>query len=207
MKKLFITIAFVAATMFASAQLYVGGSLGFDYSKDKIKSDETTDLTKTFSWDITPSVGYMFSDNMGVGIDLGFGMVTEKNLQTDAKDKTTLWAVAPYFRYVFAEVDNFKFYADAKVSFGGGRERTTYAGPSFKGKESYFGVAVVPGMAYMLTDNISMNCTLNILALGFQQTTIKADDDSKSDLKYVNTEFGLGVNRATPITIGFFYNF
>ena len=27
MKKLFITIAFVAATMFASAQLYVGGSL------------------------------------------------------------------------------------------------------------------------------------------------------------------------------------
>ena len=44
MKKLFITIAFVAATMFASAQLYVGGSLGLgtQSGKDEFKADNVT---------------------------------------------------------------------------------------------------------------------------------------------------------------------
>ncbi|MBR4837544.1 MAG: hypothetical protein IK004_03795 [Bacteroidales bacterium] len=78
MKKLFITIAFVAAGLFASAQgLFVGGSLGMDFQKSKTKTGSVTvDNPKTFAWDITPSVGYMFAENMGAGIDFGFGMTT-----------------------------------------------------------------------------------------------------------------------------------
>ena len=82
MKKLFITIAFVAASMLASAQLYVGGSLGMDFSKSKDKDGSTTvEGDKVVAFDITPSVGFMFNDNMGVGLDLMFGMgkITEKD--------------------------------------------------------------------------------------------------------------------------------
>ena len=208
MKKLFITIAFVAASMLASAQLYVGGSLGFDFAKDKTKVGETTTVTgKTFAWDITPSVGFMFAENMGVGIDFGFGMTTftvpEDDPMPEMKTKTTTWALAPYFRYVFAEIDNFKFYADAKVGLGGGIPKYTVDSETTDlPKTSYLGFGIVPGMAYMLTDNISMNCTLNILALSFEQTKVKDGDDYSS-----TTEFGFGVNRATPIKIGFFYTF
>ena len=211
MKKLFITIAFVAAGLFASAQgLFVGGSLGMDFQKSKTKTGSVTvDNPKTFAWDITPSVGYMFAENMGAGIDFGFGMTTVTTPKTDVtpeiKDKTTTWAVAPYFRYVFAEVDNFKFYADAKLGLGGGKIKSTADGETVDGpKVSYLGVGVVPGMAYMLTDNISMNCTLNILALSFEQNKTKLE---ASDYEYTETSFGFGVNRATPIKIGFFYTF
>lgn len=210
MKKLFITLAFVAASMLASAQFYVGGSLGLDFTKDKTKIASTTnDGDKTFSWDITPSIGFMFNDNMGVGLDFGFGMATTTHPETattpEIKDNTTTWSVAPYFRYVFAEVDNFKFYADAKVGFGGGKLKSTADGQTVDGpKASYLGIGVVPGMAYMLTDNISMNCTLNILALSFEQYKTKVE---ASDYEATTTSFGFGVNRATPITIGFFYTF
>lgn len=208
MKKLFITIAFVAASMLASAQLYVGGSLGMDFSKSKDKFGSTTvEGDKVVAFDITPSVGFMFADNMGAGIDFGFGITNTttpaNDPQPEIKTKESAWAIAPYFRYVFAEVDNFKFYCDAKLGLGGGKSKQTADGTTVEGpKVTYLGVGIVPGMAYMLTDNISMNCTLNVLALSFEQTKSKLDDNSSTE-----TAIGFGINRATPVTIGFFYNF
>jgi len=128
MKKLFITIAFVAAAMFANAQFFVGGNLGMAMENGKIKAvnSGTTveqDAPKAFTFTFAPSVGFMFNDNMGVGLDLMFGLgkVTEKDYDFDPvatfKTKTTTIGFAPYFRYVFAEVDNFKFYCDARIEY------------------------------------------------------------------------------------------
>lgn len=225
MKKLFITIAFVATAMFANAQFFVGGSLGMDFQngKDKFVNSGTTveqDAPKTFEFTFAPSVGYMFNDNMGVGLDLVFGMgkVTEKDYTFDPvatfKTKTTTIGFAPYFRYVFAEVDNFKFYADARIEYlmstpkiegEQGGTTVTIDGP----KTTNFGVGIVPGMAYMLTDNISMNCALNILELGFatEKTVTKDWDGQGTEYTQKSSDFGFGVNYATPITIGFFYTF
>lgn len=223
MKKLFITIAFVAAAMFASAQLYVGGSLGFgtQTGKEEFKTDDltvTTDDPKVFGFTFAPSVGFMFADNMGVGVDLLFGLDQSKYKSDDytATYKTTNIGFAPYFRYVFAEVDNFKFYADAKLKYvlstpkgkvEMGETTTEITGD----KTTTFGFGIVPGMAYQLTDNISMNCALNILELGFQSTkTVDKDHVEEGvvgDLTTKTNEFGFGVNYNTPITIGFFYTF
>lgn len=46
MKKLFITLAFVAAAFFAQAQLFVGGSLGFTNTKDPLDKPGTEKITK-----------------------------------------------------------------------------------------------------------------------------------------------------------------
>lgn len=221
MKKLFITIAFVAATMFASAQLYVGGSLGMatESGKYKWEADGTsveTDAPKTFVFTFAPEAGFMFADNMGVGLKLGFGMgkQTSKTGQDPVittTNKVTEIGFAPYFRYVFAEVDNFKFYADAQVSYAMSKPKTTVEGGETTitqdgDKTTTIGFGIVPGMAYQLTDNISMNCALNILELGFQtQKTVDKDDDGTTTTKI--NDFGFGVNDATPITIGFYYTF
>lgn len=226
MKKLFITIAFVAAAMFANAQFFVGGNLGMAMENGKIKAvnSGTTveqDAPKAFTFTFAPSLGYMFNDNMGVGLDLMFGMgkVTAKtyndpNPVITTTTKTTTIGFAPYFRYVFAEVDNFKFYADARIEYlmstpkiEGEQSGTTVTvdGP----KTTNFGVGIVPGMQYNLTDNISMNCALNILELGFasEKTVTKDVDGQGTELTEKTNEFGFGVNYATPITIGFFYTF
>ena len=225
MKKLFITIAFVAAAMFANAQFFVGGNLGLSTQsgKDKISGGGVTveqDAPKSFGFQFAPSVGYMFNDNMGVGIDFMIGMdkTTDKDYTVDpvltTTTKTTTIGFAPYFRYVFAEVDNFKFYADAKLSYIMEKPKVTTEGGGISvsadgPKTTSFGVGIVPGMSYNFTDHISMNCVLNILELGFetQKTVVKDFDGAGGEYTAKSNEFGFGVNMPTPITVGFFYTF
>lgn len=190
MKKLFITLAFVAAAFFAQAQLFVGGSLGFDNAKDPFNS--MAEKVTTIS--VLPTVGYMFADNMGVGAD--FGMTFEKEeYAAGGEQKTTDFVIAPYFRYVFAEIDNFKFYGDLRLDLKFGKIK---ADGMDDVKTSTVGFGVVPGLSYDLTDNISMVATLNVLRLGYTQN--KNDDDKESS-------FGFGVNENTPLNIGFVYTF
>ncbi len=228
MKKLFITIAFVAATMFASAQLYVGGSLGMNMQngKDKVEGNGVSleqDQPKTFTFVFAPEAGFMFADNMGVGLQLGFGFgkTTEKIYEDEMGNpidpaatetvKTTTIGFAPYFRYVFAEVDNFKFYADARVSYlmAKPKAKIEQDGTSLEvegAKTTELGFGIVPGMAYQLTDNISMNCALNILELGFNSTKVKQENNGVTATQKTNN-IGFGVNEPTAIEIGFFYTF
>ena len=107
MKKLFITLAFVAAAFFAQAQLFVGGSLGFNSTKDHMDDDHGIDAKKVTTISVLPTVGYMFADNMGVGVDFGMNYTKKEPQGTQlnpnpADIKTTEWVVSPFFRYVFA---------------------------------------------------------------------------------------------------------
>ena len=183
MKKLFITIAFVAAAMFSQAQgLFIGGDIGL--TSKKFMSD-----AKEFTFEIAPNVGYMFADNMGVGIELGYGYIKQTPVVGDAV-KTSVFAFAPYFRYVFAQIDNFKFYGDVKLALMFGKQGDD--------KMSGFGIGVVPGISYDFTENFAMVANLNILSLGYTQK--KVDD-------YKETNFGVGINNNTDLSVGFVYNF
>ena len=215
MKKLFITIAFVAATMFASAQLYVGGSLGMGFGSNKVTYDGTTNTRfKTFDFNINPNVGFMFADNMGVGLELNFAFDKTTNPKNDINpvediDKTTTFGVTPYFRYVITTVDNFTFYADGKVNFSTSKDKNVNDGTTTDGNKNVnFGINVVPGFAYNLTENISFNAELNILKLGWNMTKTTTPKDSLGNgTVYKNSDFGFGINEPTPIKIGFFYTF
>lgn len=219
MKKLFITIAFVAATMFAQAQLFVGGELGLGFGGTKV---ESTKINKAFDFKFAPTVGYMFNDNMGVGVDLLFNLDKDKTpktegMQTDDVNTVTTFGFAPYFRYVFAEIDNFKFYADAKINFEMGKAKNKYDGKVTDGvKTTDFGINIVPGVQYNFTDHISMVASLNVLKLGFNSTTTKTpkasvDPETQEivvkEEKQTENYFGLGINEATPLTVGFVYTF
>lgn len=214
MKKLFITMVFVAATMFASAQLFVGGNLGIDMGTQKNKYDGTTRTdAKTFGFDFNPSVGFMFSDNMGVGLDITFGFAKITNPKTDSDpeniDKVTTIGFAPYFRYVFAEVDNFNFYCDAKVNFSTAKAKNTNDGETSDGNKTMeLGVNVVPGVQYNFTDNISMVASLNVLKLGWNMEKVTSPKNAADNETVVTRNgFGLGINDATPLTVGFVYTF
>ena len=211
MKKLFITIAFVAATMFASAQLYVGGNLGMKITNSSLKSgSETQTQKKTFDLEIVPTVGYMFADNMGVGLDFGMKFNKETTpkeviMATDDKiEKETSWVIAPYFRYVFAELDNFKFYADAKVAMTFGKEKIEQGSSKSDGDKTFnLGIGIIPGLSYDLTDNIAMVAEIDVLSLGYNMRKVTEPND---DVKKTN-KFGLHVNNNADIKIGFVYNF
>lgn len=222
MKKLFITLAFVAATFFCQAQFYVGGSLGILGAGGKTTvsssgSEVSSDMPKDFYFTIAPSVGYMFSDNLGAGLDLGFGFGREKYEQDvvgtnwTIKEKTTEWGVAPYLRCVFGDFDNVKLYADLRASFGGLTPKYSAEGngevhEEVGDKEFNFGIGVVPGIAYYLNDNIFINARLNLFELGYQMSKVESVD---GDITTTNTynSFGLGVNNQTALSVGFYYTF
>lgn len=205
MKKLFITIAFVAAAMFAQAQFFVGGNLGLDFGSTKV---ESTKVQKTFGFTIAPGVGYMFNDNMGVGVDILFSSAkTTYPELNDAWTKETNFGVEPYFRYVFAEVDNFKFYADARFNYNRIKE-SAKDDNNHGDKTTKIGINIVPGMQYNFTDNISMVARLNVLRLGWNMTTLEEylplEDKTQ---KTKTSDFGLGINESTPLMVGFVYTF
>ena len=232
MKKLFITIAFVAAAMFAQAQFYVGGGLGFGTKSGSRTVEvtgspsETTDLPKTMNFKIAPELGFMFTENMGIGLQVSYDYLKETNktvdmttgspIETTTTEKNGKLGFKPYFRYVFAEVDNFKFYADAFVYYRTGKPTTTTETTgqptvtSDGNKTVNLDFGIQPGMAYMLTDNISMNCKINLLTIAYKTTKVTNETTvgsvtSKATTK--NNEFGFGLNEDSDIEIGFFYTF
>lgn len=62
MKKLFLTLAVAAASLTASAQVYVGGEVGLWRNKDANHTNFT----------IKPDLGYKLSDKWDLGIGIGY---------------------------------------------------------------------------------------------------------------------------------------
>ena len=105
MKKLFLLclVAFISIT--ASAQFYVGGTLGAEYNKTKIKG-ESIDQT-TFV--LVPELGYKIDKCISVGANFGFGYSDNDD------DELTLYEISPYIRANFAQVKSVKFFTEAAL--------------------------------------------------------------------------------------------
>lgn len=137
MKKLFMMAVMAIVAVSASAQVYVGGSLGFK-SVDKEGED---DSRNTFT--IAPEVGYNLGDAWAIGATLNFGY----DKQGDASATTI--GIAPYARYNFARIDKVRFFVDGVVEF-----------ESYKPKDvdamNGWGIGVKPGVAFDLNDKVSL---------------------------------------------------
>lgn len=96
MKKIFMVAALMIATVSASAQIWMGGDLGF-------RSADGQDSR----FNIMPTVGYQINDNWDVAIRVGY----------------TKWGgagtftIAPFARYTFAQLDAVSFFVDGGLDF------------------------------------------------------------------------------------------
>lgn len=227
MKKVFLTLSLVAAAFFCQAQLFIGGDLGFGMTGGNVSAkqgtySESITLPKTTTFEIVPTIGFMFNEDIGIGLDFGFGVSNYKEKDEDYsyKESVNAWLVAPYFRWVFGQFDRVSLYADARINFGGGKAKVSVtegsATASFDGdKISNFGVNIVPGINFMISDNIALNAKLNLISLGYNMTkTITKDLDEfeyyrGDEWEYTvkKTDFGFGVNYRTALEVGFVYQF
>lgn len=130
MKKLLVVVAAALVSFAANAQFYAGGMVGLDiYSAN----DDTT-----VSFNIAPELGYNVSEDLSVGLALGYG--TSKNLDA--------FAVTPYVRYYFCDLGNARLFGDAYYSW----QQIKVAG--YKNDSSNIGVEA--GIAYPLTNTVSL---------------------------------------------------
>lgn len=189
MKKFYLTLAAVAALTFASqaqtekGKFIVGGGLGFDTESIKDTDDKST------SFNIMPSAGYFVSDNIAVGLGLGY----QWNKVEDGTDEATtgVFTVAPFGRWYSAN-GPVRFFGQLSVPMGWGNLKEN---DDKIGNVSSYGVELAPGIVYFPTSKIGLE--FKVRGLYYNSSNVEPTGGTKTT---VNT-FGLNANSLAP-TVG-----
>lgn len=178
MKK-FLTLAVVAiATLTASAQVYLGGSLGVMRNDTK----KTTDFT------IAPEIGYNLGDNWAVGATISYTHGTGEFMGMDDVELNN-FTIAPYARYKF-----FKAVDDRLALFIDGGFGIGFVKPKGGKNGSVYNIGFKPGISFALNDHFTILSHIGFLGY----------EGGKEG--YAEKKFGLDFS-SLNLNFGFYYTF
>ncbi len=217
MKKIFVTLAAIAALSFsANAQLFVGGTagLGFDGGKTTLNGT-SSDNESTLKLTVAPNIGYCFADNFLAGARLGISYnetTTPALIGDDTEVSNFSWAIQPYARYRFGEWNRFGLWSEVNAGIGRETGKTEVGSNSIENDPVLgWAVKVLPVLTYSVNDHLTLETSLNFLTLGYEGSyTADADkthEISKSSLIFGangNDVFGSAIGQ---IKVGFTYKF
>lgn len=195
MKKIMMMAALMFATVAASAQVYVGGGIGFGTSKEAHAEGTDVDSRNTFY--ITPEIGYNLSDDFAVGIGLGY------NYSKKGDRKTNGFSIEPYARWTFAKWERVSLFLDGGIGYGFDKDKTTTdlgngKTVSVEQKTSQFYIGIRPGLKVNLTNQFAL-----ITKVGwFGWTCTMPDGDNMKN----GSDFGLNLN-GENLSFGLQYTF
>ncbi len=141
MKKILLTIAVAAASLSASAQVYLGGEVGAWRNSD----DNHTSFT------IHPELGYKLSDKWDLGIGFGYNYNYYGNGSTPNK-KVHNVTIDPYARWSFVKFGPVKLFLD--MGFGINPVKTKIEDLPSQDAEVAWRVGVMPGVSVALNKKI-----------------------------------------------------
>lgn len=179
MKKILLTLVVAAASLAANAQVWVGGSLGYNHTK-------FNDL-KVNTFEVKPEVGYTLSDKWDIALGVGF-----ESIKVTGLDAVTNFAVAPYARYTFYQTGKVGFILDAGFSVKTGDFYVEDL-DDYVNDDTQWGIGIRPGIKFAASDKVTLIATLG--GLGYM---------TMSDVDY--DKFGFNVN-GNNLTFGFYYSF
>jgi hypothetical protein len=185
------------------AQLFVGGSLGLNSTKtSSTTGSTTTELGKNFNYDFSPEVGYFLSENLALGLDFGIGnnkTTTPITPTTNSELSVTNWSIRPFARYYAMKSGSFSLFGEGAINIGGSSSQTTNGATTTDGlSTSTFGISLQPGIAYDLSDKVSLIAKVGGIYYSSNGTSITNGVGANA----VKTEtsspsFGLGLNLST----------
>jgi len=186
MKKILLLAVVLVASLTASAQVYVGGSIGFGSVKPIGGGDSE------FTFKILPEIGYNLNDQWATGVILGYkkGTCSIGHGDYDASDAET-FVINPYARYTAIEWDMVKLILDGGLSF-----------ESTKDFGSNFALGINPGIVVSLSDEISFVAHLGFL--GFE--TFSPGDNLKAR-GYTKSGNEFGLDFRNNCSFGVYFNF
>ena len=185
-----LVIAFLMTISFAaSAQIYMGGSIGGSYAKA-----ESTNA-KSWTIDISPEVGYIFNENWAAGARITYGK-SVKEINSQYLDKKTtnisLFSINPYAVYAPIKFHNFAVCAEMGASFTPKSSGSNY---------SLYSLYVTPLLTYTVNDHI-------ILKTGLDFAKLSVSGDTNGTFKFGVSAGGDDVlSISDNLSIGFVYRF
>lgn len=204
MKKLILSAAAVFALTFANAQegeptfgfsegnFLIEGNIGFGSTNDKNSE------TKTSNFNFNPKAGYFISDDLAIGLDLGFGSNKTEINGTDTTDRSYV-GIGGFARYYFLDLGaRFKTYGE----FGLGYE--TANNKIADVKTNTFRAGATLGINYFVTENFAINFALaDILSYSSE----KADVSGAEAENEFNFGFGQFNNFFSTAQFGLTFKF
>lgn len=206
-KKVILLVALLACMTTASAQMYIGGSLGF--STSKVDNGNTDQSGSSFK--LLPDIGYQVDDNMSVGVQIGYshGMCSFGSLNvTDVKSalgsmvstmadindedmKLNGFSISPYIRYNMVNYGAASLFIEGYVGYDNistdGLSLSSSSSNQKVDKMTFnaFELGLRPGVSLKIGSKLEAICKLG--AVGFISAKEK-----ESDLKI--TRFGVDVD-------------
>ena len=165
MKKIFMTMAAMVVAMSASAQVYLGGTVGFGGVKQG-KAD-----SKMF-YKFVPEIGYSFNKHWDAGISIGYQGVEDGN---------NTFEVAPYARYTFCNTKLVDLFIEGTIGYGhvGGNGADA----------DMFEIGLKPGLKLNLSDHVSFITKVGFL--GYQKNDWTDVQKWGVDVDATNVLFGV----------------
>ncbi len=196
MKKVMLMVAFMVATVAASAQVYIGGGIGFSSEKEGYANgDEEPDAATKFHF--TPEIGYNLSDKLAVGLGLNF-TTTKPNDDIKYFD----FEIAPYARWTFVKWNRVSLFLEGGLAYGFNKEKEDIPSgnktETVEKKDSYFKIGVKPGLRVDLTDHVALMTRVGWL--GYECRMPDGEDMNNG------SRFGLDVD-GENLTFGVLYTF
>src|SRR5574344_505877 len=213
-KNVIILAAMVLASTFAFAQskgnMFVGGTLGFNSlgGSQKVTAANTsvqTDYQSKTDFNIMGSFHYMITDNLAIGLGLGYSMdKTPRTLLADNGAITnSMFNIAPSVIYFQRLGDNFSWDPEAQIGLGFGSSEnkvtTTVGGATTTVTTTVdrfgFGIVIKPlSFQYSVNKHIAINASFGSIYYNMY----KLGDSDNYDK--TNT-FGLGLNAGAEFTL------
>jgi len=244
MKKVFLTLAFAGLAIAANAQIILGGQLGFNttggtYTQENANPVWDMPNNKAMGLTVAPTISYVLNDKMQIGLTLeySYGSATNYtaaayalNQEVWSKTSNTMFTVAPYFRYYFANAGKFNFFCEAALGFGiSPRDKHhDYSNVPVVGydneydgitKTTMIGLSIIPGVNYRINDHWSADCYIDLAGIAFLHNSVKTygtptDPDALVSTDVTNN-FGLVADMSAQtinahlnnFRIGFNYHF
>lgn len=193
-----------------NAQVFVGGNFGLNTANNKSRDGSTAATTGSdFNFSLSPFVGKFLTEKFAVGFELDLSLSGSKtDANTETMHKSSSIGVSPFLRYYVIKWNKLSLFGQGNigVEFSNSSVKTdgvTNDGP----KETRLYLSIYPGLAYDITEKLSLQTSLNILSFGYNYVTSK-DGTSKNNSSSFQIGAGLGnIVSLNAITIGAIYKF
>lgn len=203
MKKIALLMVLVLTSFVASnAQFFIGGGFGLNGEGGSYKNGGEKEKTPgEVSFYFAPQVGYMLSDDFGIGAYLSLNFEKENNHADPATiRKSSSFGFAPFARYYAFRFKKFSFYGEAQALIALGSSKSEYDGEVSDGpKTTELGFHVTPGIAFDISNRFQLMARINAFGLGMYHQISKNDE---TDVTATTTDFGFDVSMNSIVTSG-----
>jgi len=197
----------VTAVITANAQFFVEGSVDFKYQKTEVTSGGvSSSFPSTFSYSISPRVGYWLNNNIAVGINPTVSVYKMSQTSSLGTVEDIMWDFSAFGRYRLWGTEKLSLLIETPAGIIINPNKSETEAPTFTQKVIH--IDAYPLISYALTERFSIITRCNFLKLGFSHNIIKDDNGYKQ----TNSTFGFNAqstafNSLGNISIGFTYNF